>query len=836
MRVFLGLFVASLSILRTNADMRENLNTQYKYEVCKGKYLNIAASGDKKSPACWSFSRDDESVDRYRKFQDEIVSRGFQFRGRRKEILEMLMLHAPESLQLNRYKAAIIESAFEDSSIPKEFIEGFSDLVAFLCCVTRQANLHWSEEQKKKWNDMGLDVEAELLKMRFGIADALLVLASGSKIHLALDPEKEHLEVDLGKPVDQCTRVEVRERLLEQQEAIEREILKNLPKSESEEAKSVPHWHTKAVNIPADMKNIIHAAEAGSTIPFGVEAEPSHSEVKVGLTKAHLKLLSGKMVELELKPEAHSFTLELDTPVEKCTLEDIRTQLEKQRGNIQSLLMKATKESTSEEARASQIWEVPEIVLGTNLDSIINAAKEGGVVPFEQLLHAKVFLFLMLIKGPVRSKDKAPFVPVPVGLPAKEGAKVKNRGDGNEQGKELLHDTICNRHPVHIANFTERPTPREKTQRKVPVAAPRQRQQLQSVHEKDCEKYPLSLDLSPSEVREKTLQQIVVLLNASSQESEDVRIGAACLTWAANVDIYERLHMTMKKDWGPLKVIDGAPTAADWLGVKLQTSLDTNVIRGGEGAHKAVKHNTRMCIDAVRIIGIIMSQRRQDNPDAPIVGPGSVLATALNLSFDDDDIFAELTTKFSLARCSREKSAKKANMWSLAPVVLLALITWYSDAVECLLQTKGEQRFMLALLAIPPKTQLKGALSFVTLFNKALSSLKTGSSKPKSTLEQAARNCEQLQLETDIAPLPQTLGDTELQRGATHHHFITKLEGLRIVAQQQQSPNALLEQVAREKFFGPVGYVKSIMTGIIEFVETNSFSLFLMGHKAFVLS
>ncbi|XP_026192348.1 uncharacterized protein LOC34621207 [Cyclospora cayetanensis] len=806
MRVFLGLFVASLSILRTNADMRENLNTQYKYEVCKGKYLNIAASGDKKSPACWSFSRDDESVDRYHKFQEEIVSRGFQFRGRRKEILEMLMLHAPESLQLNRYKAAIIESAFEDSSIPKEFIEGFSDLVAFLCCVTRQVNLHWSEKQKKKWNDMGLDVEAELLKseeqilqaylltysaldisfpsliqsdsylavmtlashslqpsvclvgvrqqmnssdkierssnnrkrqrqnkgdvarvvfcqntitktvaptvpvaapapentlpseVRFGIADALLVLASGSKIHLALDPEKEHLEVDLGKPVDQCTRVEVRERLLEQQEAIEREILKNLPKSESEEAKSVPHWHTKAVNIPADMKNIIHAAEAGSTIPFGVE-------VKVGLTKAHLKLLSGKMVELELKPEAHSFTLELDTPVEKCTLEDIRTQLEKQRGNIQSLLMKATKESTSEEARASQIWEVPEIVLGTNLDSIINAAKEGGVVPFEVT------------------------------------------GKRNANSHALSYISL--RNDPQVPNWW-RPLGKVAVTLKNYLKVTRTRHDKAEASVVYCEKYPLSLDLSPSEVREKTLQQIVVLLNASSQESEDVRIGAACLTWAANVDIYERLHMTMKQDWGPVKVIDGAPTAADWLGVKLQTSLDTNVIRGGEGAHKAVKHNTRMCIDAVRIIGIIMSQRRQDNPDAPIVGPGSVLATALNLSFDDDDIFAELTTKFSLARCSREKSAKKANMWSLAPVVLLALITWYSDAVECLLQTKGEQRFMLALLAIPPKTQLKGALSFVTLFNKALSSLKTGSSKPKSTLEQAARNCEQLQLETGV--------------------------------------------------------------------------------------
>ena len=143
-----------------------------------------------------------------------------------------------------------------------------------------------------------------------------------------------------------------------------------------------------------------------------------------------------------------------------------------------------------------------------------------------------------------------------------------------------------------------------------------------------------------------------------------------------------------------------------------------------------------------------MSQTRQDRPDAQIVGPASMLATALNLAFDGSDVLAEHAAKFCLARCSGEKASTKANLWPLSQAIFVSIISWYHEAVNCLVQVQQEPRHLLAYVSLPGRKDIDFFLSFVDLYNDALNELKSHSSKPKSTLQKAASMCDAISLDT----------------------------------------------------------------------------------------
>lgn len=114
----------------------------------------------------------------------------------------------------------------------------------------------------------------------------------------------------------------------------------------------------------------------------------------------------------------------------------------------------------------------------------------------------------------------------------------------------------------------------------------------------DCEQFVLNLDVSPNDIRQKTLKYLVEFLNKITLETDASRVAAVCLIWAANADIYERLNMAMHRNWKATAVIEGAPTASHWLGNKLQTAVDTKEIEGTAETKKAVIRNARICIDA----------------------------------------------------------------------------------------------------------------------------------------------------------------------------------------------------------------------------------------------
>lgn len=257
------------------------------------------------------------------------------------------------------------------------------------------------------------------------------------------------------------------------------------------------------------------------------------------------------------------------------------------------------------------------------------------------------------------------------------------------------------------------------------------------------------------------------------------------MTWAASVEIYERLSLTMNRNWKSTQVVEGAPTASNWIGLKLQTAIDTNDIKGTKDTKKAVIRQTRMCIDAgqepcnagcahqkavphtrkhiqppkvaaisiflcvaVRVLGKLMSQQRPDAPDAEVAGPASMLATALNVSMEENDMLADHVTKFSLARCSMEKTSDKANMWPLSQVIFMSVLSWYSEAVGCLLEFQKEPRYLLAYVALPEAEQIVSYLSFVEQYNGMVLQVNSETSSPKTTVDKGARKCQLISLAT----------------------------------------------------------------------------------------
>ena len=308
----------------------------------------------------------------------------------------------------------------------------------------------------------------------------------------------------------------------------------------------------------------------------------------------------------------------------------------------------------------------------------------------------------------------------------------------------------------------------------------------------DCHQVHLNLEIPPHKIRQESLDHLVRLLNSTTFESDDMRIGAICLLWSANADIYERLDLAMRRKWQPMEVIEGAPTASHWLGLKLQTAMDKKEIQGNKESKRTVTHNTRICIDAgepctitrcisvgmgsaivlhnqftvdwgyvwsfacaycaVRLMGRYMSQKRQDRPEAQIVGPASVLLTGLNISLDEDKMLSQLIAKFAVAKCSQEKSSAKANLWPLSQSIFMALLWWYREAIECQVKVLQNARYVLPYLATPTTEQMDAFLDFVGLYNKTLNTINPSASNDKTTLSMAARMCDQITLSTGQGP------------------------------------------------------------------------------------
>lgn len=127
------------------------------------------ATGDRKSPACWQFARTEDDAERYTAFEAEINSRPFGFMGPRTRIVKQLETLAPPSLELAKYKAKLVEKGLEGPGLSTDFKHKFIDVVAFLCCLSRQASdVTWSDRQLKRWEELGLNVAEELAKSKTG--------------------------------------------------------------------------------------------------------------------------------------------------------------------------------------------------------------------------------------------------------------------------------------------------------------------------------------------------------------------------------------------------------------------------------------------------------------------------------------------------------------------------------------------------------------------------------------------------------------------------------------------------------------------------------------------
>ncbi|CDJ51017.1 hypothetical protein, conserved [Eimeria brunetti] len=260
-----------LCLAGVKADTRGLIQSFYKYDICRKDYLNIAATGDTKSPACWTFSRTQDPAERYKSFAAEISNRQFSFYGPRDRILSRLVAYAPGSIDLKEYKGPLLQQGLEAAAVPPDFKEKFLDFIAFLCCLSRQAtDIKWSEEQIQRWEALGLDVKAELAKkvfeppvapkpeqeepkppappppppgpseVYFGLKEAALTLPSGARASLHFDPSKGPIEIALGRPIEESSIEEIQEKLLREREKIQEKLLQAAHGSELPEARAVP--------------------------------------------------------------------------------------------------------------------------------------------------------------------------------------------------------------------------------------------------------------------------------------------------------------------------------------------------------------------------------------------------------------------------------------------------------------------------------------------------------------------------------------------------------------------------------------------------------------------
>ncbi|KAL8437371.1 hypothetical protein ACSSS7_000966 [Eimeria intestinalis] len=672
----------------------------------------------------------DDEGERYVSFQKEITSRSFGFRGARQRILGRLEPLAPKALDLKGHRTALLEAGLESPELSADFRHKFLDTVAFLCCLSRQASdLKWKADQIRKWKALGLNVEEELAKRSF-------------ETPVPVVPPKE------GPPPEAPPEARA---------------------PEGPPAEEQPPPPTPAPEPEAPQEEVVP------------------SELDMVMVDAQIVLPSGKSFTLRFDPEESSVHLTMRYPLDKCKLEDVQNELLKQEQSIEGLVLQKAKASDIEEAKNIQELTLSVLQIEGDLPSLALLAKQGKTARFHvtgkqshccygyiqsisqldmytstRRTHVKAMRLsllptCMLASGVCASAVKAkmteeqqipPVVPIPV---EKEQAPP--------QEEEAQPETPEEQTPPPEPEQKEVPREEEK-----PPMAPQPRTVRGRQTPEKCKHFPLNLDLSPKDIRQQTLTHLVDLLNEATAETDSSQVSAACLTWAANVEIYERLHMATRRRWTAPEVIEGAPTPSHWLAVRLQTAIDVKDIKGTKETIKDVTRCTRICIDAVRVMGSLMNKKRLDKPDAPMAGPASALATALNVSLDAGDALPALITNFSVAKCSTEKAAVKANLWSLSLAIFMSALSWYHVGVECLVQIKQEHRHLLAYLALPDDSVIDSFLSFVEQYNSILTAYKPQSSKAKSTVAKAAKNCQPILLSKEKTNMPEAVGEANLDR------------------------------------------------------------------------
>ncbi|CDJ38297.1 hypothetical protein, conserved [Eimeria tenella] len=777
--------------------------------------MHLQATGDTKSPACFAFSRTEDPAERYSKFAEEIEARPFGFYGPRDRILKRLATYAPAKVQLQQHQQQLLQQGLRAAAVPAAFKEKLLDLVAFLCCLSRQAaDVKWSKEQIQKWEALGLDVQEELSKKEapqpapsppppgaapaaaaapsevaetggpmdhcgaasahfaaasFGVAEVLLLLPSGQRASLHLQPSKNPLVVHLPRPVDHCSLEDVRGALLQQQQQqqIQERVLENAQKAELPEARTVDKWNLKDLKVEATLQQIIEKAKDKQVVPISketpgavavpiipakpVEEKPAPSQVRLGLARALLTLPSGGRAALHFEPTSGPLVVHLSGPVDQWSLEAVRQQLLQQQAAIQKSLLEASSKSELHEARSVNKWNLKEINVLADLNKIIESAKADTVVPFT-------------VTGKCSSST------------------TSSSGSSSSSSSSSRCDRSSKALPPVPPVAPKEKEPEEEEEKKKTFIPPEPEKA-----EADCEEFPLNLEVPSTSVREQTVAHLVSFLNSSSSSDSSsssssssrlVSVGAACLAWALNATVFEMLQGALSRSWGAPQVVEGAPTAADWVALQLQTALDTKAIKGNnKETNKSVIKASRICIDAARVAGRLLGQRRRDKPEAPLAGPGNLLGTALGLSFDGELLLGERAAQFAAARCSGEAAAAKAALWPLAQVLLMSLLLHYQAAASCQVYVHHSARYVLPLLALPQKQQIQDFLHFVEIYNELIQKYKTDEHKNKTTMHQFAQRCEVLHLDTGATRLPQSMGETELLISPQMENIIKVIKG-----------------------------------------------------------
>ncbi|KAL8446666.1 hypothetical protein Emag_004673 [Eimeria magna] len=661
-------------------------------------------------------TEDDE--ERYTNFLKEITSRSFGFRGARQKILNRLEPLAPKALDLKSHKAALLEGGLESPELSADFKHKFLDSVAFLCCLSRQASdLKWKDAQIQKWKELGLNVDEELAKKSFETPTPVVPPEEP-----VAEPQPEEAPAEGAPPTEAPAQEEA-------------------PAPEgppTEEPPLTPEAAPEPEAPPQEAPEEVVPSERDSfTLPF--------------------------------EPEKSSLLLSMGKPLDKCKLEDVQNEVLKREDVIISMVLQKAKASDIREAENIQDLTLSVIQLEGDMPSLALLAKQGKPARFHvagKQSHLLLFLHAEHIardaytdiahycegptwisSSPIRmlalrvcastveaTMAEEPPIPPVVPIPIE-----KERAPPQEE--EAQPETPEEQTPPPQPEQKEAPEEEEEAPR-----APQPRAGGARQTPERCKHFPLNLDLSPKDIRQQTLIHLVELLNEATAETDSSQVSAACLAWAANVEIYERLHMVTQRRWTAPEIVEGAPTPSHWLAVRLQTAMDVKDIKGTKETIKHVTRCTRICIDAVTVMGSLMDKKRLDKPDAPVAGPASALATALNVSLDAGDTLPVLLTNFSVAKCSTEKAAVKANLWSLSLAIFMSALSWYHVGVECLVQIKQEHRHLLAYLALPEESVTDSFLSFVDQYNDILAAYKPQSSKAKSTVEKAALNCQPITL------------------------------------------------------------------------------------------
>ncbi|KAL8271454.1 hypothetical protein Esti_004655 [Eimeria stiedai] len=719
MRITFGLVVAAcLAAAKVKADMRGQLSSFYKYDVCGKDNFNIAATGDRKSPACWRFAMTEDETERYENFEKEITSRPFGFRGARQRILNRFQPLAPKTLDLQSHKAALLENGLQNPKLSPEFKHKFIDSVVFFCCVSRQASdLKWNADQIKKWRDLGLSVDEELAKKSFETPTPVVPIEEP-----VAEPQPKEAPAEEDPP----------------QEAAAQEA----PPEEAPAPEAPP---------TEEQPPTPEAAPERQAPPQEVPEEVVPSELNMELVDARVVLPKRRAFTLLFDHGEISMHVSMKKPLDKCKLDDVQEEMLKSESVITDMILEKAKASDLKEAKNIENLEMSILQIDGSIPHLARLAKEGKAARFH--VEGKQLLLCLHAEHTARVKAKMaeeqqipPVVPIPV--------KNEMASPQEEEAK-----------PETPEEQTPPPEPEQKEPPKKEEEAPRAPQPRtgggRQTPEK-CKQFMLNLDLSPKDIREQTLAHLVELLNEATAETDFSQVSAACLAWAANAEIYERLHMTTRRRWTAPEVVEGAPTPSHWLAVRLQTAIDVKDIKGTKKTIKNITRCTRICIDAARVMGSLMDKKRLDKPDAPTAGPASALATALNVPLDAGDTLPVLLTNFSVAKCSTENAAMKANLWSLSLTVFMSALSWYHVAVECLVQIKQEHRHLLAYLALPEDAVTDSFLSFVDQYNGVLATYKPQSSKAKSTVERAAQNCDPITLSKEKTNMPEAVGETDL--------------------------------------------------------------------------